>query len=180
MSMVSRHNNREIELNKAIKTIVSESVVVDRLSKGFVKVNQDNFDDFFQRVSFLEAKKQMAESGSVCSVCLMEMEEGQAIRKLVDFCQHVFHEDCIRKYSEKNPRCPLCKTLLNDKYTTQKSSTNNSQVFKSTLTPQSSEETKDIEKGSLKKRDSIKVESHLDESRDQMIQRKKTTKSSKD
>lgn len=46
-----------------------------------------------------------------CSICMIEFNDGKAIVKTS--CNHVFHQDCIRKWLERfNKTCPLCREEL--------------------------------------------------------------------
>ena len=52
------------------------------------------------------------EEEETCPICLEGLHsEGQAVRKLTQ-CKHEFHEQCIIKAIESNPRCPLCMSAL--------------------------------------------------------------------
>jgi len=50
-----------------------------------------------------------AESES-CSVCLMDFEEKQNVRKLP--CEHFYHKECIDKWLAQKGSCPVCKAEL--------------------------------------------------------------------
>ena len=45
-----------------------------------------------------------------CSICLSEYEEGDKLVSLP--CKHVYHEDCVSSWTERNTRCPLCNLDL--------------------------------------------------------------------
>mmetsp|Transcript_7796 Transcript_7796/g.19313 ORF Transcript_7796/g.19313 Transcript_7796/m.19313 type:complete len:85 (+) Transcript_7796:251-505(+) len=42
-----------------------------------------------------------------CPVCLEEFLEGESLARLP--CLHGYHRECIGKWLEANPSCPLCK-----------------------------------------------------------------------
>jgi len=46
--------------------------------------------------------------GSSCSICLEDFDETKDIVYLD--CQHIYHEDCIIEWINKDPSCPLCRT----------------------------------------------------------------------
>ena len=46
--------------------------------------------------------------GSCCSICLDDFDETRDIVYLD--CQHIYHEDCIIEWINKDPSCPLCRT----------------------------------------------------------------------
>ena len=46
--------------------------------------------------------------GSSCSICLEDFDETKHIVYLD--CQHIYHEDCIIEWINKDPSCPLCRT----------------------------------------------------------------------
>jgi hypothetical protein len=43
----------------------------------------------------------------VCSVCLLEMEKEEWIRKTV--CGHIFHQECLDVWCRANLNCPICR-----------------------------------------------------------------------
>ncbi|GBG30223.1 E3 ubiquitin-protein ligase RNF181 [Hondaea fermentalgiana] len=47
------------------------------------------------------------EEGDLCSICLLEFEQGEPIKQLP--CNHFFHGDCIEPWLLKRGDCPLCK-----------------------------------------------------------------------
>ena len=51
-----------------------------------------------------------AEEEKICVICLDTVENEDGV--LLD-CGHVFHKECIRKWSERKAICPLCKNKIN-------------------------------------------------------------------
>jgi len=47
-----------------------------------------------------------------CSICLCEYENGDKLITLP--CNHVYHADCIKSWTDKSTRCPLCNLDLNE------------------------------------------------------------------
>ncbi|KAG2397509.1 RING-H2 finger protein [Vigna angularis] len=43
-----------------------------------------------------------------CAICLEEVGEGEAV-KMIAYCKHVFHADCIDRWLEKQVTCPVCR-----------------------------------------------------------------------
>ena len=43
----------------------------------------------------------------LCSICLEEFKEGDKIKKLN--CNHVYHEECLIPWLNKNDYCPMCR-----------------------------------------------------------------------
>lgn len=46
--------------------------------------------------------------GAECSICLNDLDEGDAVRKLPG-CSHTFHKSCIDLWMLRRADCPLCK-----------------------------------------------------------------------
>ena len=47
-----------------------------------------------------------------CPICLCEnMYEGVSVGP----CNHVFHKECLRVWTDKSMTCPMCRTDLNEK-----------------------------------------------------------------
>lgn len=42
-----------------------------------------------------------------CSICLGRVKEGQNVSRIA--CMHVFHSQCLHKWSKKKTLCPICK-----------------------------------------------------------------------
>ena len=43
----------------------------------------------------------------LCSICLEDFKEGDKIKKLN--CNHVYHEECLIPWLNKNDYCPMCR-----------------------------------------------------------------------
>jgi len=43
-----------------------------------------------------------------CAICLEEVGEGGAV-KMIAYCKHVFHAECIDRWLEKQVTCPVCR-----------------------------------------------------------------------
>ncbi|OVA15937.1 zinc finger protein [Macleaya cordata] len=50
--------------------------------------------------------------GTVCAVCLDEIEIGQPVRLLPGCNNHGFHLQCADAWLSKNPVCPVCRSKL--------------------------------------------------------------------
>jgi len=48
-----------------------------------------------------------------CSICLLNYEEGDELRKLI--CTHSFHKECIDNWFKSSSTCPICRTDLKEK-----------------------------------------------------------------
>ena len=47
-----------------------------------------------------------------CSICLENIEDEN---KYVTQCAHIFHNECINKWTENHNSCPTCRTNLDNK-----------------------------------------------------------------
>nr|CAB3490618.1 unnamed protein product [Digitaria exilis] len=56
-----------------------------------------------------EAAEPMEEE--TCSVCLAELEDGEAVRVL-PACMHYFHTACVEEWLRKSATCPICRAPL--------------------------------------------------------------------
>jgi len=56
----------------------------------------------------------MGNSNRTCSVCYNCFERGEKIRYLP--CKHIFHDDCVLPWLEKNVTCPNCRMNLLDHF----------------------------------------------------------------
>jgi len=50
-------------------------------------------------------------SDTACCVCMCEYEEGEVNIQLPS-CGHIFHEDCVLQWLERQIVCPMCKTTV--------------------------------------------------------------------
>lgn len=46
-----------------------------------------------------------------CIFCLEEFKKGELCRMLMN-CKHVFHTNCIDKWTVKNDYCPICRSSI--------------------------------------------------------------------
>ena len=44
-----------------------------------------------------------------CAICLSEFEENEAV-KMIPFCKHVFHPECIDAWLSGHVTCPVCRS----------------------------------------------------------------------
>jgi hypothetical protein len=49
---------------------------------------------------------------SECAICLLNFKPGEVCRILPEPCSHCFHIDCVDKWFEVSPACPLCKRSI--------------------------------------------------------------------
>lgn len=49
----------------------------------------------------------------LCTICYCEFEEEEKVISLR--CKHLYHEECIVKWLEKNAKCPVCKRPQTDR-----------------------------------------------------------------
>jgi len=47
-----------------------------------------------------------------CSICLSDFDDGETLKKLP--CGHLFHDDCVASWLQRNKRCPLCVRAIDD------------------------------------------------------------------
>ena len=51
----------------------------------------------------------------MCPICIEPfLCENQDIVKL-NGCSHIFHKECIRKWTENNKTCPICRNSIESK-----------------------------------------------------------------
>ncbi|XP_077448499.1 E3 ubiquitin-protein ligase RNFT1 [Stigmatopora argus] len=63
-----------------------------------------------ERAGTAATRSQCMESGDVCPICQGEYREPQAL-----VCQHVFCDECIALWCNREKSCPLCRTVITDK-----------------------------------------------------------------
>ncbi|ERN15143.1 hypothetical protein AMTR_s00056p00124480 [Amborella trichopoda] len=49
-----------------------------------------------------------------CVVCMVVFEVG-SMAKQMPSCPHVYHEECIRKWLQRDNSCPLCRCRILEK-----------------------------------------------------------------
>ncbi|KAJ7308853.1 hypothetical protein JRQ81_008125 [Phrynocephalus forsythii] len=54
-------------------------------------------------------RRQCAEAGEICSICQAEFQ-----KPVLLICQHIFCEECITLWFNKEKTCPLCRTAIAD------------------------------------------------------------------
>ncbi|CAK9096219.1 unnamed protein product [Durusdinium trenchii] len=57
-------------------------------------------------------RSEMAKEHAMCSVCLSDYVEGEALRRLP--CGHLFHRRCADEWLHRSCRCPLCVQSIRD------------------------------------------------------------------
>jgi len=51
------------------------------------------------------------EQAAICSICRSDLAEGEVVRK-IRRCHHIFHQRCIDDWLAINTTCPMCRTSL--------------------------------------------------------------------
>jgi hypothetical protein len=46
-----------------------------------------------------------------CSICFSSIKAKDAFKLS---CEHIYHEDCINKWSDQNNSCPLCRKIIDE------------------------------------------------------------------
>ena len=85
-------------------------VPLERLRKENTKqiAREKKVLKMFSIVNVERDKEFTMEQGSLCPVCIDEMQRGRKTK-----CGHVFHAQCLRKaLSYGKGKCPLCRTKL--------------------------------------------------------------------
>ncbi|XP_015281775.1 PREDICTED: RING finger and transmembrane domain-containing protein 1 isoform X2 [Gekko japonicus] len=55
------------------------------------------------------SKRQCADADDICSICQAEFQ-----KPVVLICQHIFCEECIALWFNREKSCPLCRTVISD------------------------------------------------------------------
>uniref|UniRef100_A0A8D0HL71 E3 ubiquitin-protein ligase RNFT1 n=1 Tax=Sphenodon punctatus TaxID=8508 RepID=A0A8D0HL71_SPHPU len=55
------------------------------------------------------SKRQCSEADDICSICQAEFQ-----KPLLLLCQHIFCEECISLWFNREKTCPLCRTVISD------------------------------------------------------------------
>lgn len=64
------------------------------------------------------------DGGKSCTICLEDFEPKEEVR--VTPCNHMFHEDCIVPWLKSHGQCPVCRSMLYDQVTRNRSLYSNS------------------------------------------------------
>ena len=73
---------------------------VGNVSKGLSKAQIKKIPNvYYSKKHFKNQEK--------CAICQYEYKETEKVSKLP--CLHIFHNDCIKGWLEKNKVCPICK-----------------------------------------------------------------------
>ncbi|CAN8234784.1 unnamed protein product [Cochlearia groenlandica] len=95
------------DIDKAIKKSSSSRVIQVKISK--LEYNVYNMDCLWiERFRFGSRLDQ--EENTECVICLKDYEKETLVANLP--CGHVFHGDCILKWTEKSTKCPLCRFTI--------------------------------------------------------------------
>lgn len=67
---------------------------------------------FFTRPSYgvAASKRQCSDVDDICSVCQAEFQ-----KPVLLICQHIFCEECITLWFNREKTCPLCRTVISDR-----------------------------------------------------------------
>eukprot|EP00455_Lapot_gusevi_P051410 TRINITY_DN7654_c0_g1_i1.p1 TRINITY_DN7654_c0_g1~~TRINITY_DN7654_c0_g1_i1.p1 ORF type:complete len:528 (-),score=100.26 TRINITY_DN7654_c0_g1_i1:50-1570(-) len=55
---------------------------------------------------------QHTDNQPTCQICFSEFEEGEFTRPNLLFCPHSYHQECIDRWLQQNPTCPVCRAEI--------------------------------------------------------------------
>ncbi|KAJ4770054.1 hypothetical protein LUZ62_054311 [Rhynchospora pubera] len=64
-------------------------------------------------VTYVYQKDGKAEENE-CVVCLGQFQQGEMVARL-QFCSHLFHENCINPWLRQHKTCPICRSRVDQK-----------------------------------------------------------------
>ena len=100
--------------NTLIRTKFSLKEIVDRLVMAYNKIRSIDGSTYATAlgITLTNLASQDVSCGE-CTICLEPMDmQGMHLTP----CQHCFHAKCIKEAFEKNGKCPICRTDLNEVY----------------------------------------------------------------
>lgn len=68
--------------------------------------------DALGTVKYSSALFPSKEENSECAICLLSLQPGEVCRVLPEPCGHCFHIECVDKWFDVSPACPLCKRSI--------------------------------------------------------------------
>jgi hypothetical protein len=94
--------NRRLPLCKKEKCPGGQSCpfIHGEQAQKLLKKNQNKF--IYGELVFKETT-----TAKPCPICLDDYKIGEVLK--IISCKHVFHRDCIKKWLQNNPVCPLCR-----------------------------------------------------------------------
>ncbi|OWM67433.1 RING-H2 finger protein ATL29-like [Punica granatum] len=94
--------------NWRLQSSPTVNVVVVNPSPGLDPSVVQSFPTFvYANVKDLRQEKY----GLECAICLLEFED-ESVLRLLTFCYHVFHQECIDLWLESHKTCPVCRQDL--------------------------------------------------------------------
>jgi hypothetical protein len=68
---------------------------------------------------FMSARYKPEEKDNICVICRMDINETSIYSKKIKqdnltqiSCGHLFHTDCLNKWTQRQKKCPLCKKQI--------------------------------------------------------------------
>lgn len=84
---------RDTDLNDRLVENENESIIQETIEK--VKKNKISLND-------------IPNNDNTCSICLEDFSENK--ENIILECKHIYHEDCIIGWLNKDTSCPLCRS----------------------------------------------------------------------
>jgi 23S rRNA A1618 N6-methylase RlmF len=106
---MSIKNNNQIKVKINLKER-NEKFLKD-LNQLYDNNNECNIIQNLNKNSKLEISKKNYE----CSICLQIIKQNEIMRTTI--CNHHFHSNCLDRWFEEKPNCPLCnKNIINPQF----------------------------------------------------------------
>lgn len=94
---------------KNITTLSNDLKLLDFF--GHMRTFRQVLRIFFTRPSYgvAASKRQCSDADDICSICQAEFQ-----KPILLICQHIFCEECITLWFNREKTCPLCRTVISD------------------------------------------------------------------
>lgn len=94
--------------------VVGRSFIIRRFrdpARFDSNTNPTMSDDDVQKLPCHDYSAKDKENSMDCAICLEDFKMGEKCR-LLPFCNHSFHAECVDSWLLRNPICPVCRTAV--------------------------------------------------------------------
>jgi len=99
-------------IRNVLNSLFSDNISIDIQTESLNQPSNNNqglTDDEFNNNTTTYIYQGNTNDNNTCIICSASYEAESSLTK-INRCNHIFHTECIKRWFDNNPSCPICRT----------------------------------------------------------------------